>query len=99
MLLATRSSDSMRARSPLAAMAVMGSIRGDKGTARANRRSVYNFLIELGIWPKRGMEKPAARGKSLPDMARWAILCRTTRSEEHTSELQSLRHLVCRLLL
>src|SRR5205814_10139091 len=24
---------------------------------------------------------------------------RTTRSEEHTSELQSLRHLVCRLLL
>src|SRR5438045_6954330 len=27
-------------------------------------------------------------------------VCRTaTRSEEHTSELQSLRHLVCRLLL
>src|SRR5205814_8123435 len=25
--------------------------------------------------------------------------CRPTRSEEHTSELQSLRHLVCRLLL
>src|SRR5262245_51234558 len=25
--------------------------------------------------------------------------CRTNRSEEHTSELQSLRHLVCRLLL
>src|SRR5258705_6304783 len=27
----------------------------------------------------------------------WAATCR--RSEEHTSELQSLRHLVCRLLL
>src|SRR5262245_63298857 len=26
-------------------------------------------------------------------------LARTSRSEEHTSELQSLRHLVCRLLL
>src|ERR1035438_3430266 len=26
------------------------------------------------------------------------VIC-TTRSEEHTSELQSLRHLVCRLLL
>src|SRR5262245_64622278 len=26
-------------------------------------------------------------------------LVRSTRSEEHTSELQSLRHLVCRLLL
>src|SRR5258705_7708748 len=25
--------------------------------------------------------------------------CRVRRSEEHTSELQSLRHLVCRLLL
>src|SRR5262245_63075766 len=25
--------------------------------------------------------------------------CTSTRSEEHTSELQSLRHLVCRLLL
>src|SRR5205814_10118933 len=25
--------------------------------------------------------------------------CRAARSEEHTSELQSLRHLVCRLLL
>src|SRR5262245_66460815 len=28
----------------------------------------------------------------------WGASC-TTRSEEHTSELQSLRHLVCRLLL
>src|SRR5262245_63805742 len=27
------------------------------------------------------------------------IGCRAVRSEEHTSELQSLRHLVCRLLL
>src|SRR5205814_9035740 len=26
-------------------------------------------------------------------------VCRIVRSEEHTSELQSLRHLVCRLLL
>src|ERR1039458_2862107 len=28
----------------------------------------------------------------------WEDLLRATRSEEHTSELQSLRHLVCRLL-
>src|SRR5258705_9609415 len=28
-----------------------------------------------------------------------ACSCATARSEEHTSELQSLRHLVCRLLL
>src|SRR5437899_8346549 len=34
-------------------------------------------------------------GKGLRDELRDALL----RSEEHTSELQSLRHLVCRLLL
>src|SRR5436853_3791680 len=28
-----------------------------------------------------------------------SFLCADARSEEHTSELQSLRHLVCRLLL
>src|SRR5205814_6009691 len=33
-----------------------------------------------------------------PNAARWAEFC-SGRSEEHTSELQSLRHLVCRLLL
>src|SRR5437899_4645777 len=33
------------------------------------------------------------------EMRRGLYLVRVTRSEEHTSELQSLRHLVCRLLL
>src|ERR1039458_6676342 len=35
-------------------------------------------------------------------MPRWTVIgwpMLTSRSEEHTSELQSLRHLVCRLLL
>ena len=36
-------------------------------------------------------EKMDAEGKEIYDRIR--------RSEEHTSELQSLRHLVCRLLL
>src|SRR5258705_4899404 len=31
--------------------------------------------------------------------SRWRRSARSSRSEEHTSELQSLRHLVCRLLL
>src|SRR5262245_64082630 len=35
---------------------------------------------------------------ALPTVARVA-LSQTLRSEEHTSELQSLRHIVCRLLL
>src|SRR5438045_5217788 len=48
-----------------------------------------------------------SRGGSIPPRARWArslrrarsdsSAIRRKRSEEHTSELQSLRHLVCRL--
>src|SRR5262245_65360651 len=38
-----------------------------------------------------GDRQPAARADG--------SLCSSFRSEEHTSELQSLRHLVCRLLL
>src|SRR5262245_64317470 len=40
----------------------------------------------------------APRGAPRPAACR-ARCCRRSRSEEHTSELQSLRHLVCRLLL
>src|SRR5205814_8565498 len=36
---------------------------------------------------------------ALVAMGYWNDRGRTARSEEHTSELQSLRHLVCRLLL
>src|SRR5262245_65777804 len=43
-----------------------------------------------GVLPQRG---PAERVRRLRRHAR------AHRSEEHTSELQSLRHLVCRLLL
>src|SRR2546425_13125166 len=34
-----------------------------------------------------------------PPASRWPTYSYTTRSEEHTSELQSLAYLVCRLLL
>src|SRR5205814_8036492 len=53
---------------------------------------------------RRGMGSLANRARH-PDSARegWVIGCgggvNRGRSEEHTSELQSLRHLVCRLLL
>src|SRR5258705_935640 len=40
---------------------------------------------------------PRRRGRSL--RLRWSRRLSRRRSEEHTSELQSLRHLVCRLLL
>src|SRR5262245_34710739 len=48
---------------------------------------VYVFAISLAWLPVQGYQ-PMAAGF-------WPFL----RSEEHTSELQSLRHLVCRLLL
>src|SRR3989441_6376526 len=47
---------------------------------------------------KIGLELFTAAG---PDIVRWALAQRKRvfRSEEHTSELQSLAYLVCRLLL
>src|SRR2546425_13324778 len=41
---------------------------------------------------------PHASRRAVPARPRCAA-CRTARSEEHTSELQSLAYLVCRLLL
>src|ERR1035437_4964937 len=81
MLLASRSSDSIRARSPLAAMAVMGSMHEGKGTARANRGLGYNFLKRRRISPKRRIGTSAVRGKSLPEMAWWAVFCRAARDQ------------------
>src|SRR5262245_64208423 len=54
-------------------------------------------------WP---LAKPARLGKrvemvnligsEIDEAARWLTVPGASRSEEHTSELQSLRHLVCR---
>src|SRR5437016_11673816 len=52
----------------------------------------YTTLFRSEIWP-------------LAAIRSWSVLilavraCRSSRSEEHTSELQSLTNLVCRLLL
>src|ERR1035441_6651466 len=47
-----------------------------------------------------GLERSEAKGSiELATLRRVAEALDCTRSEEHTSELQSLRHLVCRLLL
>src|SRR5947199_2763001 len=45
-----------------------------------------------------GFEMPA-QTVAVPAGSPPGSIWRTARSEEHTSELQSLRHLVCRLLL
>src|SRR5258705_8723715 len=49
------------------------------------------------------MNTPAGRfgraSTSFEAARKWSVMLIPRRSEEHTSELQSLRHLVCRLLL
>src|ERR1035438_3394998 len=56
-----------------------------KSAVEASAMTKYSFMI--GVYANRRSEVPPAklRGTGL------------RRSEEHTSELQSLRHLVCRL--
>src|SRR5258706_11994546 len=64
----------------------------------ANRLGT-NSLVDLIVFGRRAGKHIAA--KWLPE-AEFAPLClpaRRPRSEEHTSELQSLTNLVCRLLL
>src|ERR1035438_10669154 len=54
-----------------------------------------NFFIAASWRPRLGPPESNpghGSGRPRPALGRW-------RSEEHTSELQSLRHLVCRLLL
>src|ERR1035441_11127456 len=54
---------------------------------------IYTLSLHdaLPIWPR----TPAQAWRPCNARTLWRLL----RSEEHTSELQSLRHLVCRLLL
>src|SRR5262245_65223904 len=70
---------------------------------------IYTLSLHdaLPIWRRSGPPRccsppcASARSSSPPPMPR-PSRCRSpslARSEEHTSELQSLRHLVCRLLL
>src|SRR3712207_8606391 len=52
----------------------------------------------------RGARRTSESATASAFLARWSIsrsssLCRSARSEEHTSELQSRQYLVCRLLL
>src|SRR5258705_8453634 len=66
--------------------------------ARKRRSHDGPFTLEGREPRSRGLEGATRRSTSRPP--RYATLpAAVTRSEEHTSELQSLRHLVCRLLL
>src|SRR5262245_54987508 len=57
-------------------------------------------LLLSRVWPDAAQPASALRiVVELPGIALIAYVAGRFRSEEHTSELQSLRHLVCRLLL
>src|SRR5262245_65348093 len=66
--------------------------------SRAEARS-YSAEMHSGFGPMRMfLSMDMARSLPMPDISDDAK-ANIARSEEHTSELQSLRHLVCRLLL
>src|SRR5438045_7217435 len=77
-------------------------MRGDLGISAGE----YGFALGTFYWgyfifevPSNVvLEKVGARLWIARIMITWSILA-GLRSEEHTSELQSLRHIVCRLLL
>src|SRR2546425_1618645 len=60
-------------------------------------RSVLALLLDPEALQQRGRRPVAGEPLELENAA--AQLTRAARSEEHTSELQSLAYLVCRLLL
>src|SRR5262245_40463517 len=59
-----------------------------------HRPSVGGAVDAAVLVPREELELHGAGDESHPGAEGWSL-----RSEEHTSELQSLRHLVCRLLL
>src|SRR5262245_54337458 len=67
----------------------------DAGIDRIDRNEVVAFGLALGI-DRTGQQQLVA---DQPRIFSRRDEKRSARSEEHTSELQSLRHLVCRLLL
>src|SRR5947199_4042871 len=66
-------------------------------------RSRLELSLELGAHGRQRLRRhrhqPPRLHRLRPEVCRRSLRRLGRRSEEHTSELQSLRHLVCRLLL
>src|SRR5687767_15579223 len=67
------------------------------GSSPALRIRSSSVFSEVGAGPKIGSSSLAGASEMGPSIRKTAIT--GARSEEHTSELQSLAYLVCRLLL
>src|ERR1035438_10738107 len=66
------------------------------------RGRVWGACAAARLWKwatLRPYQRPTCRRRAIPASASSVNHRMEDRSEEHTSELQSLRHLVCRLLL
>src|SRR5258708_24145706 len=59
----------------------------------------HEHILEQSVAQERGLRSAIGTDCRPPDWFDVASVGRSTRSEEHTSELQSPDHLVCRLLL
>src|SRR5258705_7584114 len=84
---------------PLSALYILFFFFNDTATTEIYTLSLHDALP---ISPARNRPARSATRPRRPDARSrwWSRPCSgATRSEEHTSELQSLRHLVCRLLL
>src|SRR5262245_65390110 len=57
------------------------------------------FRSRLVIWTRDLLRDDSTVRRALQRRIKVLFIDESSRSEEHTSELQSLRHLVCRLLL
>src|SRR5439155_17857672 len=78
----------------------LGVQRGELGIVAAGGEEVGQDVLDLAgdVAQQRAVGAGARAGVGVPDQDAEAVTY-GTRSEEHTSELQSRGHLVCRLLL
>src|SRR2546425_8374820 len=74
--------------------------RGGEGSAGGSTRPSALSNCPSGVPPSGASASTTAKRRlSSGSRIAWAANCSVRRSEEHTSELQSLAYLVCRLLL
>src|ERR1039458_2624285 len=100
----SRSAGSQRCRVDMSTSIRIGlSIRASIPLARALSRQpppASAVMAIIGVWRPGGSRLRISVAASCPFIKGiWQSINTRSRSEEHTSELQSLRHLVCRLLL
>src|ERR1035441_11033363 len=77
-------------------------VNGSRGVSSEIAMHLLIYRLRADVGAVVHAHPPTATGYAAAGIALDSALCSeiiVTRSEEHTSELQSLRHLVCRLLL